>query len=62
MMPHCSNELPHYSMFNRPAEDSDLFQAGDSVTLYWDDGTPAMTLTVSSVSADAASISLRLPG
>ena len=56
------NELPHYSMFNRPAEDSDLFQAGDSVTLYWDDGTPAITLTVNSLSADAASISLRLPG
>lgn len=55
------NCVPHYSRYNRTAADGELFAAGDSVTLYWDDNTPAMTLTVNSVGADGAKVSITLP-
>ncbi|MBQ3379075.1 MAG: S-layer homology domain-containing protein [Clostridia bacterium] len=53
--------VPEFKKPGSFATDDDLFRAGDSVTLYWDDGAPAMVLTVNSISADGASVSLSLP-
>ena len=55
------NASKHYDTKNRNAKDSDLFQAGDTVTLYWDDGSAAMILTVNSADMNGASVTLTLP-
>ena len=43
------------------AQNSDLFQTGDSVTLYWEDGSPAMTVKIVHADENGASITLILP-